>query len=157
MMSSDGTTRAGAKLNIWVIYTSDTKDPRPVDRTRSSIRLQSCPTDEERLFSSPALNLRKKLAGSDSILIIIEASIATEVFPEMRFISSPFIELISWDDTATHKKHTATEISIAFFPLSITGPVIAAVSLVIIMPTSVTARVAIMIVTASLTEIHRFI
>ena len=72
VISRDGTTSDGAKLNICVMYRSDISEVRPVDISVPSSISHSEFTDIERLVSSPALYLRKNSAGSDITLIIIE-------------------------------------------------------------------------------------
>ena len=74
MISMDGHTSDGAKEKICEIYKSDIRLDKPTEKILLRIILHSELTDEARLASSPEENPLKKLTGSESILIMTDAS-----------------------------------------------------------------------------------
>ena len=105
-ISSDGTTRAGAKEKIWATYSRDIRLLRPVDRNMCSIMLHRELTLVARLASSPEEYFRKKLTGRDRIRIITDASTAWEVFVLIRSISSVRISSIICPENALDSRNT---------------------------------------------------
>ena len=153
----EGHTSAGAKSNIWDIYSSDIRLPRPTDRTLLTIVLHRELTLPARLDSSPEENLRKKLTGRDRIRIITDASTACDVFVLIRSISRFFTRLISWLAKALLSRNTAIPIIRLIFRVFMTFPVTRLYTLGSIMPTSTTARDAIAIRMMSPVEMLFFI
>ncbi len=73
MMIRDGTTIAGENRKIWATSSRELSDVRPAVMTMPIRTLQRLLTDMDRLFNSPALYVRKKLAGREIRRIIMEA------------------------------------------------------------------------------------
>ena len=87
MMSSAGTTRAGAYSKIWVIYTKEKTVVRPVLSTVDTIMEQSEGMYLARAERSPEEYFLKKSAGRDKTRIMVAACTETDSFVSMRFIS----------------------------------------------------------------------
>ena len=145
-------TSDGAKLNICVIYSSDTREESPVEYTMPIIRVQRTLTDCERFVSSPALYCLKKGAGSESTLIINAASTLTDVFVLSFCISSPLTDFMRFDTAATQIIHTVTPNNAEISPFCRIGPVNAFVMRGIIIPINVAASAVNTAVTLSDTE-----
>ena len=117
---------------------------------------QSWLTDMERLFSSPGLYCRKKLAGRDMRRIIIEACTPSEVLEDRRLDTIALTEEKSCMESDTHTIQMARPISALPLPLKSTGPVRALVRRGISNPTPDTEIAAKTIMRMSLVETQRF-
>ena len=155
-MMSDGITRPGAKRKICVTYRSEVRLVRPVVITMPISMVQSWLTDMERLFSSPGLYCRKKLAGRDMSRIIMDACTPSEVLDSRRLDTMAFMEENSCTESDTHTRQMARPISAPPLPLARTGPVSAFVRRGISSPTPDTEIAAKTIVMMSLVEMQRF-
>ncbi len=153
---SDGITSPGAKRKICVTYKREVRLVSPVVITMFISMEQSCPTDMERLFSSPGLYCRKKLAGRDMIRIIMEACTPSEVFASSRLETMALTEEKSCTESDTQTRQTASPISAVPLPLKSTGPVSALVRRGISRPTPDTRIAARTSMRMSLTETQRF-
>ena len=99
-------------------------------------------TESERLFSSPGLYLRKKLAGRDNNLIIMEASTPKATFEfNLACIISLALES-SCEVMRVQRMNTAIATSASYLPLVRTGPVSARLIWGKSKPTNVTTNVA---------------
>ncbi len=131
-------TSFGAKRKICVTYNKDVRLDSPVVITMLISIEQSWLTDMERLFSSPGLYCRKKLAGREIRRIIMEACTPSEVLASRRLDTIALTDEKSCMERDTHTRQIARPTSALPLPLESTGPVSALVRRGISSPTPAT-------------------
>ena len=139
------------------MYIIEKTEVSPVDRTVDASILQSTPTCDARLESSPELYFLKKSAGSDMILIMVAASTDMLSFVSMREVIMFFTAVISNVLTETHTEKNAMERSRRMLPDVSTRSNNSLLIIGEIIPMSDKASVARAIITKSDTESVRTI
>ena len=99
-ITREGITSVGVNRKIWPMYKREASEVRVVLMTMLISMEQSWLTDMERLFSSPGLYCRKKLAGRESRRIIMDASTPREVLACSLFWIKSCTLPISWAASA---------------------------------------------------------
>ena len=150
----DGMTRLGAKLKIWLTYSSDDRPVNPTENMKLDSMLQREFIELALLESSPDEYCLKNLAGSESTLAITAASTDRDILELILLVIRVFDALNSCEDSVEQIMKIPIEISNESSLLLRTGPVRALVSLGVIRPTADTHSPEALISKTSSIETH---